>query len=85
MIEDEKFHLGWVRAWLEARPESGRLLRRYQEIDLAVYRKVQSLEDCLWAWPGLGRESKTDHAASTTTASPTRGHPHAHDLVGGSH
>jgi len=72
MIEDEKGHLGWVRDWLEARPESGGLLRRYQEIDLAVYRKVQSYEDCLWAWPDLGQESRAENAVSTTVPGPTR-------------
>ncbi|MEN3939758.1 hypothetical protein WJU23_00570 [Prosthecobacter sp. SYSU 5D2] len=56
MIEDEKHHLSWVARWLRSQPGSAESLRRYQEIDLAVYQELIPYEHQLHALPGLGRE-----------------------------
>jgi hypothetical protein len=82
MIEDEKDHLGWVRLWLETRPESGSLSQRYHEIDLTVYGKVQRYADCLWELPGLGRESKSN---DTGIAVASKAHAHEQHRLAGSH
>jgi len=58
MIEDERDHLTWVRDWLQARPESAALLRKYEAIDAYVYRQIEPYTDRLWEIDGLGRESE---------------------------
>lgn len=56
MIEDEKHHLGWVARWLRTQPDASAILRRYQDIDLAVYQELIPYEHQLHTLPGLGRE-----------------------------
>ena len=41
MLEEERGHLTWVKAWLDGEGEAGRtLLRRYTELDARVYAQV---------------------------------------------
>ena len=56
MMEDEKDHLSWVADWLRTQAGAKDCLRRYEETDRAVLRKLLPFEQRLWAVPGLGRE-----------------------------
>lgn len=58
MIEDERDHLTWVRDWLQERPESAALLRKYEAIDARVYQQIEPYTERLWEIDGLGRESE---------------------------
>jgi len=64
MIKDEKEHLAWVAAWLRSQPGASDALRRYEQIDRAVYAEFQSFEQCLWKIPGLGRECSPAETAA---------------------
>jgi hypothetical protein len=56
MLRDEKDHLEWVHDWLKPRPEAPALLKKYIEIDQAVYQRLLPFLDHLWDIPGLGDE-----------------------------
>ena len=56
MIHDEKDHLEWVHDWLKPLPEAPALLKKYIEIDTALYHRLQPSLDRLWDIPGLGEE-----------------------------
>jgi hypothetical protein len=64
MIRDEKDHLEWVHAWLKPLPEAPALLKRYIEIDAAVYQRLLPYLDHLWDIPGLGEELAESAAPS---------------------
>lgn len=56
MIRDEKDHLEWVHDWLKPLPESPALLKKYIEIDQALYTRLLPFTERLWDLPGLGEE-----------------------------
>jgi hypothetical protein len=56
MIRDEKDHLEWVHDWLKPLPESPALLKKYIEIDQALYARLLPFTERLWELPGLGEE-----------------------------
>jgi rubrerythrin len=56
MIEDEKEHLAWVADWLRTQSGAQACLGCFEEIDRAVFQRLQPFEQCLWAVEGLGRE-----------------------------
>jgi rubrerythrin len=58
MIRDEKDHLEWVHDWLKPLPEAATLLKKYIEIDTALYHRLLPFLDHLWDIPGLGEELK---------------------------
>jgi hypothetical protein len=64
MIRDEKDHLEWVHAWLKKLPDAPLLLRRYQEIDVTVYRSVLPFEETIWELPGIGQELPAENCAT---------------------
>ena len=61
MIDDERDHLAWVAAWLRTQSGADQALRRYEEIDRAVFAELQPFEQRLWDVPGLGRETSLLH------------------------
>jgi hypothetical protein len=63
MLQDEKDHLEWVHAWLKRSTETPAVLERYQEIDLAVYRRVLPFEQRIWELPGIGEELSSESRA----------------------
>jgi rubrerythrin len=56
MTEDERNHLGWVAAWLRGQTGAAEGLRRYRQIDYAVFAELKPFEERLWELPGLGCE-----------------------------
>ena len=56
MIHDEKDHLEWVHDWLKPLADAPALLKKYIEIDAAVYQSLLPHLDHLWDIPGLGEE-----------------------------
>lgn len=56
MIRDEKDHLEWVHEWLKPLPDAPALLKKYVEIDLALYHQLRPFLDHLWDIPGVGEE-----------------------------
>jgi hypothetical protein len=56
MIHDEKDHLEWVHDWLKPLPGAPALLKKYIQIDDALYHRLLPFNDRIWAIPGLGEE-----------------------------
>jgi hypothetical protein len=72
LLRDERRHLDWVAEWLRAHPEGAALLRRFYEIDEAVYRLLAPYAERIWEVPGLGVELEAEEGvpeAMTTAAS----------------
>jgi tRNA isopentenyl-2-thiomethyl-A-37 hydroxylase MiaE len=56
MVHDEKDHLEWIHDWLKPLPDAPALLKKYIEVDAALYHRLQPQLDRLWEIAGLGEE-----------------------------
>lgn len=56
LLRDEQRHLGWIGAWLRARPELQPAVDELVDIDRRVAARLRPFRDRLWEIPGLGED-----------------------------